>query len=783
MRHTNFVASWPSLALWQLAVVLLLGIAVALAVPGVPTHIVWLGAGALVLALLRWRWGRSSLHRALLAAGMWFVLGMAWGGLAVHEVRSAWLPAALEVQKLTFEVRVLGLPEPDERGTAFAARVVAAPQGVEVFPGTLRLNWYDEPPVLRPGEGWRVTARLKRPHGAVNGVGMDYEAWLFRHGVQATGSVSSGERVAAPVAWSVDALRWQVREHLMMQMAGEPSAGLVLGLVLGDRSLMTQAQWEVLLASGTNHLLAISGLHVTMIAGMMWWVVAWVWRRVPRLALWLPAQVAGALAGLLAALAYSLLAGFSVPTQRTLFMLLALVLAVVARRELVARDVLGLALLLVLLWDPLSLLDVGFWLSFAAVGVLIYAASGRVQRPPWWQEAGAAQWAVFVGLMPLTLWLFQRGSWVSPLANVLAIPWVSLWVTPLALLGTLLGLLWQPLGGALLWLALRSLDGLMWLLTQLTAWPWALWFPPIPSVWALALALLGTLWLLAPRGMPLRGLAVLLFLPLIFPRLEVPAAGELWLDWLDVGQGQAVLLRTASHSMLYDAGPVNFAGRDAGAEVVLPLLRGLGVKRLDVVMLSNADRDHSGGLAAVLAGVAVNEVWAGGEAQALGQRCRQGLYWGWDGVGFKVLHPGEGFVSAKGNDWSCVLRIDAPGGRVLLTGDVESRAEMALLHSGEDVRAEVMQVPHHGSKTSSDMRFLAAVDPQIAVVSAGYRNAFRHPRPEVVTRYVARGVQVFDTPSCGRMQLRLREGHAPEVRCARDLWPWAWRVPVELAGS
>ncbi|HES75664.1 MAG TPA: ComEC family competence protein [bacterium] len=334
------------LPLWQMALVLLAGIALVLAFPWLALQVVFLFGIALLLALGAWFFAA---RRAIFVVLAWLVLSMAWGGLAVHEVRSGWLPAALEVQKLTFEVRVLGLSEPGSRGTAFAAQVVSAPPGVENFPGKLRLHWYDEPPLLRPGEVWRVTARLKRPHGAVNGVGMDYEAWLFRQGVQATGSVSSAERVAVPVAWSMDALRWQVREHLMTLMAGEPSASLVLGLVLGDRSLMTQAQWDVLLASGTNHLLAISGLHVTMIAGMVWWLVAWAWRRLPRLALWIPAQVAGALAGLLAALAYSLLAGFSVPTQRTLFMLLALVLAVVVRRELVARDILGLALLLVLL--------------------------------------------------------------------------------------------------------------------------------------------------------------------------------------------------------------------------------------------------------------------------------------------------------------------------------------------------------------------------------------------------------------------------------------------------
>ncbi|MGD9888209.1 MAG: DNA internalization-related competence protein ComEC/Rec2 [Halothiobacillaceae bacterium] len=769
-------SKWSVPPLWLMALVLLVGVASVLVFLWLALQGVALFCVALLMVVGGWFFAA---RRAVFVGLAWLVLSMAWGGLAVHEVRSHWLPAALEMQKLTFEVRVAGLSEPKTRGTAFAAQVVLKPAGVEHFPKTLRLYWYDDAPLLRPGDIWRVTARLKRPHGWVNGVGMDYEAWLFRHGVQATGSVSSGERVAAAAAWSVDALRWRVREHLMVLMAGEPSAGLVLGLVLGDRSLMSETQWEVLLASGTNHLLAISGLHVTMIAGMMWWLVAWGWRRLPRLALWMPAKVAGALAGLLAALAYSLLAGFSVPTQRTLFMLLALVLAVVVRRELVARDILGLALLLVLLWDPLSALDVGFWLSFAAVGLLIFSSSGQLVRPVWWRELGTAQWAAFVGLLPLTVLLFQRGSWVSPLANLLAIPWVSLWVTPLALLGTLLSFVYAPLGEILLWLALRSLDALMWLLAQMTSVPWALWFPPTPSAWAFVLAVPGVLWLLAPRGVPLRGLALLLFLPLFLPRLEQPAIGELWLDWLDVGQGQAVLLRTATHQMLYDAGPVNFGGRDAGDEVVLPVLRSLGLGRLDVLMLSNGDIDHAGGLRAIEQGVALGGVWSGGETVQGAQACRQGLYWAWDDVSFKVLHPGAGFASDKDNDWSCVLKIESLAGRVILTGDIERRAELALLASGEDLRAEVLQVPHHGSKTSSDVRFLAAVNPTLAVVSAGYRNPFKHPRVDVMARYVQLGAQIVDTPSCGRIQIRLRAGAEPEVRCAREAWPWAWQVPME----
>ncbi|MEW5837497.1 MAG: DNA internalization-related competence protein ComEC/Rec2 [Pseudomonadota bacterium] len=764
-------------ALWLLALLLLAGIVLALVLPWPEHDRVWQALLLLLVAFALAAAGRFGRWRTTFGLLAWLILGASWGAWAVQEVRGGWLAPSLEGQKLSVEVRIVGLSEPGARGTAFAASVTSAPPQVESFPERLRLHWYENAPELRPGEIWRLTLRMKRPHGSLNGVGMDYEAWLFKHGVQATGSVVSGERVVAASPWSVDGLRWRLREHLLAQMSGEPSAALILGLVLGDRSLMSETQWQTLLASGTNHLLAISGLHVTMIAAMAWWLAAWVWRRLPRLALRLPAQIAGALAGLLAALAYSLLAGFSVPTQRTLFMLLALVLAVAMRRELAVRDVLGLALLLVLLWDPLSVLDVGFWLSFAAVGLLIFASSGRLLRPVWWRELGAAQWAAFAGLLPLTVLLFQRGSWISPLANLLAIPWVSLWVTPLALLGALLGMIHASLGALPLWLALRSLDALMWLLQQMTSFSWALWFPPTPSVWAFALAVPGVLWLLAPRGVPLRALALLLFLPLFWPRLQQPASGELWLDWLDVGQGQAVLLRTATHQMLYDAGPVNFGGRDAGEEEVLPVLRSLGIAALDVVMLSNGDIDHAGGLRAIERGVALGGVWSGAERTQDAQACRQGLHWAWDGVAFKVVHPGKGFASDKGNDWSCVLKIEAPGGRVLLTGDIERRAELALLDSGEDLRAEVLQVPHHGSKTSSDIRLLAAIAPQLAVVSAGYRNAFRHPRPEVMARYAALGAQIVSTPDCGRIQLRLREGYAPELRCAREAWPWAWRVP------
>ena len=433
----------------------------------------------------------------------WLLLGIALGGHAVGEVRNGWLAPALEGETLVLELRVDGLPEPRAHGVSFIAQVVRPPEGYEAgFPRRLRLGWYRHPPVLQPGEVWRVSARLKRPHGMLNSAGFDYEAWLFRQGIQATGTVREGERIAAAPAWSLDGLRMAMRDRLAGLLVDEPALGLILGLTIGDRSLMTESQWDDLIATGTNHLLAISGMQVTMIAGLVWALVRWLWARVPALALRFPAPLGGALAGGLAALGYSLLAGFSVPTQRTLLMLLAVVLAMLALRAIRVRDVLGLALLFVLAWDPLSVLDVGFWLSFGAVGLLVHAGSGRLVRPGWLRDATHAQLAVSIGLLPLTLLLFSRGSLVAPLANAVAIPLVTLLVTPLALAGSVLALLYAPLGDGLLWVVARLLDGLMWVLHGMAGWPMAQWFPPDPGGWPFLIAIPAIAWLLAPRGVP-----------------------------------------------------------------------------------------------------------------------------------------------------------------------------------------------------------------------------------------------------------------------------------------
>ncbi|MGK0674333.1 MAG: DNA internalization-related competence protein ComEC/Rec2 [Halothiobacillaceae bacterium] len=758
-----------------------------------PAHAAWLMLAG-CLAAMSWPCVADHVHLVLVLVVLvallprirplaWLLLGMALGGHAVGDVRNGWLAAPLEGKPLVFDLRIEELPEVRARGVVFIAEVMRPPEGYEqTFPRRLRLGWYKHAPRLAPGEVWRVRARLKRPHGSVNGIGFDREAWLFRQGIQATGTVQEGERIAPAPSWSVDGLRMDVRERLARMLAGEPSLGLILGLTIGDRSLILERHWDDLIATGTNHLLAISGLHVTMIAGLVWALVRLLWASIPRLVILFPAPLAGALAGGLAALGYSLLAGFAVPTQRTVLMLLAVVLAMLSRRVVRTRDVLGLALLFVLLWDPLSVLDVGFWLSFAAVGLLVYAGSGRLMQLGWLRESSHAQLVIAIGLLPLTLLLFQRVSLVAPLANAFAIPLVTLLVTPLALVGGVLALLVEPLGHALLWLTARLLDGLMWLLHGMAGWSMAQGFPAQAAPWIFLLAVPAVAWLLAPHRIPARWAGLALLVPLVWPRVPQPGPGELWLDMLDVGQGQAVLVRTAGHTILYDAGPLGLSGFDAGAEVVLPVLRGLGVKRLDTVVLSNADRDHAGGFAAIRSNLEVLSLWHGGGIDE-GKPCRKGAGWVWGGVRFTFLHPDHGFHSSQDNDQSCVLRIDAPGGSVLLTGDIERRAEAALLEEPDALRATVVQVPHHGSATSSSRAFVEAVAPRVALISAGYRNSFRHPRPEVVARWKAVGAEIFDTPACGRIRVQLAEGERPEVHCVRTKWPWAWRVPVIPAGE
>jgi competence protein ComEC len=676
------------------------------------------------------------------------VLGLSWATWRAEERLRDHLPSEWEGVDVQVVGTVAALPHRFDRGERFEFDVETAETPQARLPRKIMLSWYrgahdDEwrdAPLLRPGERWRFTVRLKRPHGNANPHGFDYEAWLFERGLRATGHVrprAVAERLDDFVerpAYIIERWRDRLRRVFFAAAPDAPYVGILAALAVGDQQAISSEQWRVFRQTGVTHLMSISGLHVTMVAALFAGLIGWLWRRGERLMLFLPAPKAAIAAGWFAACTYSLLAGFSVPTQRTLYMLSAVALALWSGRNLGASRGLLLALLPVLLIDPWAVLAPGFWLSFAAVGLLFYVGTARVGAQRGWRTAlagwGATQWAVTVGTLPLLLLMFQQFSLVSPVANAVAIPMVSFLITPLALLFAVVP--WPPLLQA----DHGLLSGLMWFLDWLTGWP--LWQQPTPPLPTVALAVVGVSWLLLPRGFPGRWTGACLLLPMLFWPAPRPASGDARIDVLDVGQGLGVVVRTAGHNLLYDTGPLYSAESDAGQRIIVPYLRAIGIERIDTLMVTHRDTDHSGGVSAILEAVPVGRILTS-VPELTGERCFAGQSWEWDGVRFTVLHPGADdyrHAIAKTNNMSCVLRIENAEASVLLTSDIEARDERALLERAPQLlRSRVLVVPHHGSRTSSTADFVAAVGAEEVIFPVGYRNRYRHPHPDVLERH------------------------------------------------
>ena len=729
--------------------------------------------------LVRQLWIRR-LGVALAAA----VLGFAWAAGYGQWRLAESLAGADEGRDIQVEGLVAGLPQHIDRGRRFDFEVERA-EGAAV-PRHISLAWYqgrqelvnDELNLLQEvhaGERWRLTVRLKRPHGNVNPGGFDYEGWLFERGIRATGYVRTSllarpnERLADFV-WRFDLGVERLREHVRERFTGAlpegEYVGILVALAVGDQQSIDSDLWLLFARTGITHLMSISGLHVTMVAALGWWLVAFGWRRHPSLAL--PLQKAAAIGGFVTAFAYCLLAGFGVPAQRTLYMVGTLALALLSGRNLASSRLLALALLVVLVLDPLAVLSAGFWLSFGAVGILFYAGSGSIGPHHWLSAWGRTQWSVTLGMLPALLALFQQFSLVSPLANALAIPVVTFVVTPLALLGALL-----PLDAPLL-LAHWVLVWLMAAMEWLGDGPVAIWQQAAPPAWSVLLGLAGCAIVLLPSGFPGRGWGALLLLPLVLLRPERPAEGEMRLTVLDVGQGLAAHVQTRTSDLIYDTGPTFTADANSGNRILVPYLRAAGVQHLDGIIITHQDTDHSGGAASLLDAVPTD--WVASSlppehflrAGDLRHRpCFAGQRWNRDGVAFEMLYPdfdSYGSPARKTNDMSCVMKITTPSGSVLLTSDIEALSEWRLLHGDRDkLRAEVMTMPHHGSRTSSTPAFIDAVGAPLVVIPVGYRSRFGHPKAEVMERYRQRGIRILRTDLEGAVTLSFADGKVSAV--------------------
>lgn len=778
----------------------------------------------LALAVVSGRRAASAAGRALALALA--VLGLLLGGFALADVRAQFRLAAqlapeLEGRDLVVTGTVAELPRLSLQGARFvfeleSARLAGSPSPVPALwlPARLSLAWlhgFDGESLLsRPsqplvaGDRWELTVRLKRPHGPMNPHGFDLERWLFEQDLRATGYVRPGVRfLGSGAAHPVERLRQRVRDAILLRVEDPGAAGVVAALAVGDQAAIDRDDWDLFRVTGVAHLMSISGLHVTMFAWLAGALVGAVWRRSARLTLAWPAPAAARWGGLALAFAYALLAGFGVPAQRTVLMLAVVVALRAGAVRWPAPLVLLAAAVAVTLLEPWALLQPGFWLSFAAVALLMMSvpASAREEPAPargtamasWFERLVAqaraglrTQVVASLGLAPLTLVFFQQVSVIGFAANLLAIPWVTLVVTPLALLGVLLSPLWALAGWAV--------EGMNAVLAALAQAPLAQWTAAAAPGWARAAGLAGGALLVLPLPWRLRLLGLPLLLPLLLPPIERPAPGAFDVVAVDVGQGTAVLVRTRGHLLVYDAGPRYAGDSDAGERIVLPLLRARGERVVDLLVLSHRDTDHVGGAQALLDALPVRALASsledghpllnafrarGAATRGAGldvqpQPCVDGQRWSWDGVDFEMLHPlplADAAVSAvaaeKPNARSCVLQVRAADGRrLLLTGDIEAAQEEALLaRAGARLRSDVLVVPHHGSRTSSTPAFVEAVAPQFAVVQAGYRNRFGHPVPEVAHRYEARGTVLIRSDRCGAWNWA---SHTGQGLCERE---------------
>ncbi len=758
------VAFWPSLA--QMAALLL------------------------VLSVL------ALLHRALFNIGP-LLLGLAWGIGYGYWALAHYLPTDWEGRVISVTGHVVGLPRID----GDKCRIDIVPQRSErpdkaaltaLLPTTwaprrLRLTEYRCHHRYRAGQRWQLQVKLKRPHGGRNPGVFDYEAYLMQQGIDATGYILPGARqLSQPVTClsaglqCLSRLREKVADNIDQLVRSRGGAGLLKALLIGDRRGVSKAQWLTLRNSGTVHLLVISGMHVGVIAAMIFAVVSKTLRLFPRLLLQRQVSLA-AWSALLATGVYSLLAGFSLPAQRAWIMIAVWMLSLVCFRRVGAFRRLLLGLGFVLMLDPLAIRSPGFWLSFSAVATLLYLFCCRCRalrsegRWEYWSATWRAQLGVFLVLAPLTVVFFQQVAWSAPVINLVAIPFITLLVLPLAFGSLLLVPVWPSVAAGGLNAAAYLLDmSLAGLQVLLATWD-LMWIAAAPSGGSLFLAAIGAWWFMMPRGLSGRWLAVLLFFPLFMPVQQLLPMGGYRATVLDVGQGLAVLVETRHRRLLYDTGPRFGTDSDAGERVVIPFLRDAGIAVLNKTVISHADSDHAGGLASLREQMVIGQLISGMSSQVGGNPCHAPQRWWWDGVLFEFINPVVTGKVVSNNNRSCVLRVGhLSRSALLLTGDIDQRSEKALLARGVEVSASVLVAGHHGSASSSAGEFLAAVAPSWVVYSSGYRNRWRHPDAAVRARVAAYGARELLTSEQGAVRITHIPGQPIRVEGYRSLAPRYW---------
>ncbi len=695
---------------------------------------------------------------------VFFLVGIMWAVIFASVRLSDRLPEHMAGKDVEIRGVIADLPEHESNHIRFNLKIETAEKAV---PGKIRLTWYYPDQVVKAGQRWQFTVRLKPPHGNFNPGGFDYERWLFVEGIGATGYIrtkpepkllSEGSLLNGFAVW-----RQAIADRLVQTHTTGDSLPMIKALTIGDGDSLSPQQWEVFRKTGTTHLMVISGSHIGLIAALVYLLAIKLWARTGIMA-WSPQKVAALLA-LAIAFIYAGLTGFSVPAQRAALMIAIAMIAIVSQRNTQPYSILALALSGVLLVDPLVVLSPGFWLSFIAVSLIIYTLGGRLKKPGFFLGAFKINWVTSIGLSPLLLFFFQQVSLISPLANLIAVPIIGLVIVPLALLATLLLFVVPVIAEKLFFVADLALQGLWWMLAKMAELPLATISHSQPSWWSLCFAVPGIIVLFAPKGMPSRWLGLVMLLPLVFTENEKIVPGTAKLTLLDVGQGLSAVVQTANHVLVYDTGAKFSSTSDSGQSVVLPYLRSQGVEQVNTLVVSHGDNDHIGGAGSLLENMETGTILTSVPQQLSNYRpirCKAGQSWMWDKVRFTILSPKLG-NSVSDNNNSCVLQIQSQQGSVLLPGDIEAETESRLVETyGDKLKSDVLIAPHHGSQTSSTPAFLNAVKPKVILIPAGYRNQFGHPHDDVIQRYRDFQVKWRNSADKGAVQINLEDSRKVE---------------------
>ena len=751
----------------KIAIAFLLGILILTVFNSLP-HVYWVFG--IVPAVL------ISLMYPCIKTLLCLLFGFLWALVHGHLSLYPELDKSLEGVDLEVSGQIISIPNAQERSVRFDFAIHEAMQsGITKplqLPKKVRLNWYGNVPDIQLGEIWQFRVRLKRPWGFANPGSFDYEKWLFENKIRATGYVRPKGNNYRLQETNILNPSYFFRAKLndKLDSIEFKYSVIIKALTLGERGQMDSDHWQVLTQTGTNHLLAISGLHVGIASGFVYFLVVWLWKRSERLCLFISAQRIAAITGIAAAVFYAMLAGFSIPTQRAMIMAAVVFLSIYTMQSFRSWNILSLALICVLILNPFSVLAPGFWLSFLAVAIILFSIKGSNKAKGW--DITRIQLMLALGLLPVTLLFFQQASLISPLANFFAVPWISILVVPLTLIGSLCLLICEFVG---IWFlqGVNFMLEIFWrALEFLHSLPFASWKHATPD-WAIVPAVFGVLLLLAPKGLPVKILSIALLSPLVFAKAPTLSEGNIKLSVLDVGQGTALILQVENNVLVYDTGPKFSSNFNAGDAVVATYLRELGVNEIDTLIVSHEDKDHAGGLDGLLRNINVKQMivnqTSAYQHENL-QACREGMHWSWNKVDFKFLHPREDIAAENigtlsRNNSSCVLLIRHPSGSVLFTGDIERATEKNLIrHNLDMLDVDILIAPHHGSNSSSTTSFIQATSPEYVIFTTGYRNPYGFPDEKVVSRYKEFGSHLVNSAMQGMISFEISESNGLQLQ-------------------